>query len=1086
MRLRDRTLLVVFITTAILIAVLHVLARFVVMQSFAEHERDHIRESMVRCSHALAREIETLDRANRDWAWWDDTYEFIKNRNKAYELSNMTDATFEGLRLDFMVFINRAGEVVLAMTRTADKGLEARLPQGLERHLGASSRLVALRDPKSHVSGLILLPEAPALVSSRPIVRSTGEGPVRGALVTGRFLDREEIQELADTVMLSLRAVRADEPMPSPDFEEAKASLAGQGDIGMLQKSRDIMQGYVLLEDIYGRPALIIRAEMPRTAYARGLLATRQFLLLLLVAGLVFALAILVLLRREVVAPMGRLGRWVARIRSLRDLPAPSPLRGTDEVSDLAAEVSIMLNALEKSERALRVSEVRYEAVVESQAELICRIRPDGSLTFVNSAFCRFFATDRQRLLGHRFSPWVSEKEAQRVEDLHASLSPANPQAAYEHEVVRGDGNRRVLQTACRAFFDPGGNVLEFQCVSRDVTELREAGKRQEEISARLRGIVEAAEELIRCGSLDELYRRGVELAREKLGLERCAIFVEEGDSVRGTFGTNLRGETTDERAHLFSKHTFWFEVFGPQRAESPPWSFVGDKKLYEWDGRATAVIGESWVVKTPLVAADGGSVAVFSNDAAITRGSCDPARQDLLAVYSSVLAGMIERKRAEKALRASEERYRRILETTSEGAWILAEDGRTTFVNEKMASMLGYTQAEILGQPAQSFVFEEDQADHVLKEANRLRALSEVYERRLRRKDGSPLWAIVSATPIQDAEKRYAGSFAMFNDVAERKRAEEELRESEERWRNLVERAPDVIYTLASDATISSLSPVFEKITGWSREEWLGKPFAEIVHPDDLPGAVASFEAVLRGEHPPPYELRIRSKVGGYLVGEFTSSPLVEGGRVVGELGIARDVRERKRAEEALRASEAQLSNALKMARAGHWEYDVGSDTFTFNDNFYRIFRTTAEKVGGYKMSSADYARRFCHPEDAPIVGKEVQAAIEATDPNYERQMEHRILYADGEIGHMAVRFFIVKDGQGRTAKTYGVNQDITERKRAEGKMKQQLDELQRWHEATLGREERIAGLKREVNEFLTRLGEKPKYAKPDSDGGG
>jgi len=146
--------------------------------------------------------------------------------------------------------------------------------------------------------------------------------------------------------------------------------------------------------------------------------------------------------------------------------------------------------------------------------------------------------------------------------------------------------------------------------------------------------------------------------------------------------------------------------------------------------------------------------------------------------------------------------------------------------------------------------------------------------------------------------------------------------------------------------------------------------------------------------------------------------------------LGVLED---QKRAENALRLSESHLSAALKMAHSGHWEYDVGSDMFTFNDNFYRIFRTTAEKMSGYKMSSADYARRFCHPDDIHLVGKETQAAIETTDPNFNHQLEHRIFYADGEPGYMEVRFFIVKDGQGRTVKTYGVNQDITERKRAE-----------------------------------------------------
>ncbi len=146
--------------------------------------------------------------------------------------------------------------------------------------------------------------------------------------------------------------------------------------------------------------------------------------------------------------------------------------------------------------------------------------------------------------------------------------------------------------------------------------------------------------------------------------------------------------------------------------------------------------------------------------------------------------------------------------------------------------------------------------------------------------------------------------------------------------------------------------------------------------------------------------------------------------------LSLAED---QKAAEDALRMNEAQLSNALRMARAGRWEYDVGRDTFTFNDNFYRIFRTSAAEVGGYTMSSAEYARRFCHSDDAAQVGAEARAAIESADPGYSRDLQHRILFADGSVGHMAVRIGVVKDGRGRTIKTYGVNQDITERVKAE-----------------------------------------------------
>lgn len=201
----------------------------------------------------------------------------------------------------------------------------------------------------------------------------------------------------------------------------------------------------------------------------------------------------------------------------------------------------------------------------------------------------------------------------------------------------------------------------------------------------------------------------------------------------------------------------------------------------------------------------------------------------------------------------------------------------------------------------------------------------------------------------------------------------------------------------------------------------------------------------------------------------------------LVADLGYALEVldlrREQAEAMERLKIREAQLSNALMIAKAGHWEYDVEKDLFTFNDNFYRIFHTTAEQVGGYQMSSAEYARRFCHPDDAYVVAREVRAAIETKEPNYSRQLEHRILYADGGVGYAAVRFFIVKDASGRTVRTYGVNQDITEHKLIEEQMAEQLRELRQWYIVTLGREERVIELKREVDELLLRLGEKPRY---------
>lgn len=135
------------------------------------------------------------------------------------------------------------------------------------------------------------------------------------------------------------------------------------------------------------------------------------------------------------------------------------------------------------------------------------------------------------------------------------------------------------------------------------------------------------------------------------------------------------------------------------------------------------------------------------------------------------------------------------------------------------------------------------------------------------------------------------------------RELAEEELCRSDHRYQTLVETAPDIIYRLGIDGMITSLNPAFENITGRPVDEVIGRPFAEIIHPEDAHLALEGFEqAALHGRTSAPVELRVRAKNGEYLTGEFSSAPLFENGQLVGNFGVARDVTGRKRAEEKLR----------------------------------------------------------------------------------------------------------------------------------------------------------------------------------------
>lgn len=138
-------------------------------------------------------------------------------------------------------------------------------------------------------------------------------------------------------------------------------------------------------------------------------------------------------------------------------------------------------------------------------------------------------------------------------------------------------------------------------------------------------------------------------------------------------------------------------------------------------------------------------------------------------------------------------------------------------------------------------------------------------------------------------------------------------------------------------------------------------------------------------------------------------------------------------RASETLSEYQTKLAQAMDAAKLGHWEFEVASGMFTFDESFYSLLGTNSTQEGGFRMPAADYARRFIPADEAPLVAEEVRRAIETPDPQYSRQLVHRFLRADGSTRSMAVRIAIQKNAAGRTVRTYGLNQDVTEQVESE-----------------------------------------------------
>ncbi|MGA2914184.1 MAG: PAS domain S-box protein [Methanoregula sp.] len=130
---------------------------------------------------------------------------------------------------------------------------------------------------------------------------------------------------------------------------------------------------------------------------------------------------------------------------------------------------------LVKSRHALQESEERYRNVVEDQTEFICRFKPDGTHNFVNDAYCRYFGTEREEIIGQRFIPKIPEEDRELVRSHFASLTGEHPVTTIEHRIIMPDGSVRWHQWTDRAIFNESGALVEYQSVGRDITDWKTA-----------------------------------------------------------------------------------------------------------------------------------------------------------------------------------------------------------------------------------------------------------------------------------------------------------------------------------------------------------------------------------------------------------------------------------------------------------------------------------------------------------------------------------------------------------------------------------------------------------------------------------
>jgi PAS domain S-box-containing protein len=408
-----------------------------------------------------------------------------------------------------------------------------------------------------------------------------------------------------------------------------------------------------------------------------------------------------------------------------------------------------------------------------------------------------------------------------------------------------------------------------------------------------------------------------------------------------------------------------------------------------------------------------------------------------VLRLETALVRDITWRKKTEDAIRESETKLRAILDNSRDAIGV-SKDGMHAFVNPSYVSLFGYDNAdELIGMPTIVLVAPEDRpfVTEMLRKGVAGEQIPSTYELTGLKKDGTRF--LIEASVSRHTVRGEEFAVAMLRDITERKKAERQLLVA-----NFgVQSAISAIRFADLEGKITFVNDAFLRLWGYDRpDEVIGRHISEFAMAGmDQEGV----KAAVSGQGMIGETLARRKDGSPFHVQAALAPVKTDEGATIGTIASFIDITERKKAEEALRTSRLHLVDAADIARIAYWEHDQEKDEFIFNDAFYDLYGTTAEREGGYRMAREEYMRRFVHPDDLEALRREVEENRYHPRVEINREHEHRAVRRDGEVIYILSRNRAIFDLEGRLLNVIGVNQDITERKKMEDALRESETKL-------------------------------------------
>ncbi|MGD8241969.1 MAG: PAS domain S-box protein [Desulfobacterales bacterium] len=565
-----------------------------------------------------------------------------------------------------------------------------------------------------------------------------------------------------------------------------------------------------------------------------------------------------------------------------------------------------------KAEKALKESEERYRGVIEDLPALICNFLPSGEITFVNRAYCEYFGKTPKQLVGNSFLSLIPESEQKTVMDNISNLTVESPTDSHAHKVIAPDGKIRWHRWTNRALFDAQGKVISYQSIGEDITEYKRIEEVLRKNEKKYRTLIEGAPDLVYSYS-----------------------------TIRGGiyYSPNVQTVLGYSESHLLKNPHLWRNSIHPEDSH-----------------RVAAAIrdshyGQAFEIEYRIKDSEGHWIWLLDRSIGRKKESGE-------VVIEGIASDITERKRAEEALRKSEERYRLLIEHQNDLVVEVDPEGHFLFVSPSYCNTFGKTEEELLGERFMPLVHEDDREST----AQAMNALhhpphTAYMEQRAMTRFGWR-WLAWSDRAILGEDGKIETIVGVGRDITDRKQTEMALRESEKKWRNILIETPQIGISLDRQAKIIFANKRFLELTGWRAEEVLNRNWFDLFIAEDVREEIrAVFEKVMHTRDEIGYstnENEILTRSGERLniawSNVLTKDP---NGAVVDVTCLGIDLTDRKRAEKERKRLQAQLIQAQKMEAIGTL---AGGIAHNFNNTLMGIQGRASLMMFDKDPSDPDY----------------------------------------------------------------------------------------------------------------------------------